>query len=801
MIELKNQKESLMTPRPKIASRIISVGLALAAVSLAAPPSRDKPATPPARELTIAGIMRGEELVGTAPSDVQWSVDGSRLYFRWKKPGEKSADLYSLSPADPRPKKITPEEMLKRPPLTAQQNERHRFSGFFGPELSFDKTRTRALAVQGGSISLLDRHAATAKTLIRTDEPLSDVRFTFDAQGVTFLCRDNLFLLSLRDGSLQQLTSFSREKQPEPVRPGAIEQWYVDQQKTLSFEFGQSHREFGRFERPRPQVGGGPARKPFVLEPTQNLAALELTPDKNHVLFVISESRPGVQSTIVPSYVTRSGYTETIPSHPKAAETSWSTRAGIMSVATGEVQWPDYGQGERKVSPDAVSFSPDGKHSLVTVHSDDRKDAWLISLNLQSGRSSVVEQVHDEAWVGPLGFIGPTWDPSSAYIYYISEKGGYAHIYRCSPDGREKIQLTQGRFEVEDMLLSRDGRRVYFHSNEGHPGETHFYVMPSQGGPRTRLTRREGQNRAALSPDERYLAVLSSTANEPPELFLQAGTPGALWRQVTVSTTEEFQATPWAKPEVLSFKARDGADVYARLYKPRAWREDRPAVIFIHGAGYLQNAHKGWSEYFREYMFHNFLNEKGYLVFDVDYRGSSGYGRDFRAGIYRRMGGKDLDDIVDAARFLVKEYGAAAGRIGVYGGSYGGFLTLMALFKEGDLFRAGAALRPVTDWAHYHAFYTMDILNLPQNDPEAYKQSSPIYFAEGLRGALLICHGMVDTNVHFQDTVRLVQRLIELGKEGWQVAFYPVEGHSFSYRSSWTDEYKRIFDLFEKNLR
>jgi dipeptidyl aminopeptidase/acylaminoacyl peptidase len=165
------------------------------------------------------------------------------------------------------------------------------------------------------------------------------------------------------------------------------------------------------------------------------------------------------------------------------------------------------------------------------------------------------------------------------------------------------------------------------------------------------------------------------------------------------------------------------------------------------------------------------------------------------------MGGKDLDDIVDGARFLTDEYGVNPDKIGVYGGSYGGFLTFMALFTEPEVFAAGAALRPVTDWAHYNNSYTQDILNLPQNDEQAYKQSSPIYFAEGLKGALLICHGMKDTNVHFQDTVRLVQRLIELGKENWEVAIYPVEGHSFHNASSWADEYKRIYKLFEQNLK
>ena len=180
-----------------------------------------------------------------------------------------------------------------------------------------------------------------------------------------------------------------------------------------------------------------------------------------------------------------------------------------------------------------------------------------------------------------------------------------------------------------------------------------------------------------------------------------------------------------------------------------------------------------------------------------DYRASAGYGRDWRTGIYEHMGGKDLDDVVDAAKFVVATEKVNPKRIGVYGGSYGGFITLMAMFTTPDVFAAGAALRPVTDWAHYNHGYTAPILNLPQTNLEAYKRSSPIYFADGLKGHLLICHGMVDSNVFFQDTVRLMQRLIELRKENWSVAPYPVENHSFTEETSWADEYKRILKLFE----
>jgi len=324
--------------------------------------------------------------------------------------------------------------------------------------------------------------------------------------------------------------------------------------------------------------------------------------------------------------------------------------------------------------------------------------------------------------------------------------------------------------------------------------------MPVRGGERTRLTNFGGGVEYTLSPDEKYFALRVSFANRPWELYILENREKAVPVKITESLTPDFKAYSWRNPEYIRFRASDGAMVPARLYKPESSTRNGAAVIFVHGAGYLQNAHRWWSSYFREYMFHNFLVDNGYTVLDIDYRGSAGYGRDWRTAIYRYMGGRDLDDHVDGARYLVEQHQIDPERIGIYGGSYGGFITLMAMFTKPGVFAAGAALRPVTDWAHYNHGYTSNILNTPVADSLAYVRSSPIYYAEGLKGELLICHGMIDDNVHFQDVVRLVQRLIELGKENWELAVYPLESHSFREPSSWTDEYKRIFRLFERTL-
>lgn len=753
-------------------------------------------------ELTIDSIMEGPALTGTAPKHIRWSLDGKSLYYESQKPETGLTELYVVNTSDMTPKKIKAKDMLENPPLPSSFPPRRYYRYRYdrpAVDLKFDLKKEKALLVENGDIYLLIIKEGKIIQLTATDERESDADFTADGKKIFFTSQNNLFLLTLDGNSLQQLTSFTKKSSPMPQKPDEFSKWLQSQQKNLFRVFEKPPRR--RFsDRNRQSLEAGRRRKSFVLGQNQSIIHLMPSPDEQYVLFMVTD-RGQEKNTIVPDYVTRSGYTEDIQAHPKAEYALMHTTAGIVSTASGEVKWINYRQGERRISPRSFYWSPGRKTCVLTARSEDRKDAWLFRLDIPTGNTTIIEHIHDDAWIGELGLTNIVWWPDGQYISYVSEKDGYAHLYKATLDGKNIKQLTTGEFEVYQAQLSWNHKRWYLSSNEEHSGERHVYFMPVEGGKRKKITSMDGRNQGYFSPDEKFLAILHSKTNHPPELYLQHFPSQDKARQITISTTKSFQSYPWHEPEIIAFNARDGVNVYARLYKPHEWHPEKPAVIFIHGAGYLQNAHKGWSEYYREYMFHNFLMTQGYLVLDVDYRGSKGYGRDCRTAIYRHMGGKDLDDIIDGAKFLVAELGANPEKLGVYGGSYGGFLTFMAMFTEADVFKAGAALRPVTDWAHYHNSYTQDILNLPLKDPETFKKSSPIYFAEGLKGALLICHGMVDTNVHFQDTVRLVQRLIELKKENWEVAIYPAEDHSFDHPSSWADEYKRIFKLFENNLK
>lgn len=751
----------------------------------------------PARlELNVDSIMRGPALYGYEPRAARWSGDGSRVYFQWKEcstPREKPYDTWVVQRDGSGLRKLAESETKSAPPASANESE----------------DGTRAVYVDGGDLVLYDFQKDESRRLTKTGEVESNPRFTRDGKRVAFQRGGNLYTLSLDSGFIEQWTDIRPAGSTDPDAPpkGTESQETLKKEERALLETVErraSQREEERQRRKRENP-----RKPFILAARQNVVSLRLAPDESYVVAVFNEPAAQAKSAIVPSFVTETGYTESSTTRTKVGDQQGRNRVAFLASATGEVKWADTGlkrkQGDKEVPREVALFnpqwSPDGSKLVFGGRSEDFKDRWIFKAEPAKGELQPLFHLHDDAWVEGPGGGTLGWLADNERIYFIAERDGWAHLHTVAWSSGELKQLTSGRWEVDSATLSRDKRYFRLVTSEASLAERHVYVMAVEGGARTRLTSAAGKNEAVFSRDGTMLATVHSYTNRPPELYLMEARSGAAMKRVTTSPAAEFGTYAWMDAPLVEVPARDGAKVPARLYKPRDWKPGGPAVVFVHGAGYLQNAHRWWSNYAREYMFHHLLMERGYTVIDLDYRASAGYGRDWRTAIYRHMGGKDLDDQVDATRWLVSVHGVDPKRIGIYGGSYGGFITLMAMFTQPGVFAAGAALRPVTDWAHYNHPYTGEILNLPQNDAEAYKRSSPIHHAAGLAGALLICHGMVDVNVHFQDTVRLVQKLIELRKEKWELAVYPVEDHAFWEASSWADEYKRILRLFETNLK
>jgi len=745
--------------------------------------------------------MRGPKLVGYPPTGLRWSGDSARLYFEWRRPGEDEASTWVVNRDGTQLRKLSDDERRSAPPASGVWDTAHR----------------RVLFVDQGDIVLVDSIAGTRRQVTLTTGGEANPRWARRETAVTFTRDNNLFVVPLDSGEIAQLTDVQPKKR-DPRETDSQKFVKAEEQKLIEHTRVEAEKKKKNEEKEKAR-----ALPKYELAERQSATDLQLSPDGKHVFIVVTERSDAAKRPNVPNYVTESSYTEDIPARTFVGDSQDTRTLAVLNIETGKSVTPDTafaasaaGQGDDKSTKHETRWampqiSEDGSIAVAHVRSQNNKDRWLVAVDPESGKTRVLDALHDDAWVRELGGPGPNdpslgWMPDQRHLWFLSERDGWMHLYTvdATADRPSARPLTQGKWEIDALALSADRKKFYITSTEVHPGERHIYAMPIDGGPRTKLTSMTGGSAGEASPDDSTFGIVYSASTKPHEVYLMANRAGAEARQVTTTPTEEWRSFKWIEPQLITYKTRDGVDVSARLYTPEMIGAKRdpaaPGVVFVHGAGYAQNAHKYWPSYYREYMFHNLLASRGYVVLDPDYRASSGYGRDWRTAIYRHMGGKDLDDVVDGAKFLVATQKVNPKHLGVYGGSYGGFITLMAMFTSPDTFAAGAALRPVTDWSHYNHGYTSNILNEPQEDAEAYRKSSPIYFAEGLKGALLICHGMVDTNVLFQDSVRLTQRLIELRKENWSIAPFPVENHGFEEETSWSDEYKRILKLFDENL-
>ncbi|WP_207510237.1 S9 family peptidase [Longitalea luteola] len=770
--------------------------------------------------LTVEKIMRDPKWIGTSPANLQWTADGKHLLFSWN-PEKAAADsVYYITPTAITPQKTT--RAFRQTAITDNQ-------------IKYNAKRDQYVYTQEGDIYLVTVKTGSRRRVTQTVAVESNPQFSFHDQKIVYIREQNAWAWDLQTGATTQLTNFQTATTPPAAPAGNQQEKWLQQEALLNSVVLQRRKQKKDLA---DSLVKQFAREKLVRAIPLNGKTMSLLTISNNGRFIsyrLITTVPG-KSTIVPSYVTESGYTEDLPARTKVGTTqntqelfvydtekdtvfavNTDSIPGIRDLPAYLKEYPTvYAEKSRNPPLRAVNFininwAPTGNYAVVEARAQDNKDRWLLLLEGATGRLSLLDRQRDEAWIGGPGAGGfPVFNSdwmNDETFWFQSETSGYSHLYTINVKTREKQALTSGNYEVQNTQLSNNKKYFYITTNEVHPGEQHFYRLPVSGGKAERITTLTGSNQVKLSPDEKWIAFLHSYSNKPWELYLQpnntsGGNAKAKPVQVTtMGQSEEFKSYNWRDPELVTFTARDSAKVYARLFRPAQSHTGKPAVIFVHGAGYLQNAHKWWSSYFREYMFHNLLADNGYTVLDIDYRGSAGYGRDWRTGIYRYMGGKDLDDIEDGARYLVQQLGVNPQHIGIYGGSYGGFITLMALFTKPRIFGAGAALRPVTDWAHYNHGYTSNILNEPFSDSIAYRRSSPINFASGLQDHLLICHGMIDVNVHFQDVVRLTQRLIELGKDNWELSVYPMEDHAFIEPESWTDEYKRIFRLFETWLK
>lgn len=753
-------------------------------------------------QLKLEDIMAGNQYIGQQPFNPLWNPDGKSFIFSWNPQNELTSSYYLYELKTKKTKRIDNFD-TQIYPIKGYHSSPNKLFHYFVIENAIYRW-----------------HHEKSVLLYESIEPIRIVSVSNENSLIVQLGVDSYHICTA-NFQVKKITNIKDAPLPSPK----AEPDFLTRQQHDLFEYIRKEESISNATKHNKNVLLPNRLTPYYLD-EWSLTDIAISSNADaFILFLTSYHKN--EETHVEHHITEDGYTTIKSARPKVGaknpkhqvviyRPSDSTNIIIDFNHLSEINArPNYHQEypkllEKEYTKDIIihnhGFNNTNEKCLVEIKSYDNKDRWIGYVDILKEQFVEIEHQHSESWIGGPGISGWNMVPgtvgwiSENEIYYQSEKTGYSHLYIKKLGSEAPNQLTQGNYEVHEAILASDKKSFFISSNQSHSGNRSFYKLDIASKNISPILADTGNYEVQISPDEKNLLIRYSNQNTPWELYTFNLDKPAKMIQVTESQSLEFKRYPWRKPELKEIVAKDSTRFQARLYLPEEEKKNGAAIFFVHGAGYLQNAHNWWSVYYREYMFHNLLCDLGYTVMDVDYRGSEGYGEKFRTGIYRHMGGKDLEDHLDARKYLIEAYNIDSSRIGIYGGSYGGFITLMALLTEPGKFKCGAAIRSVTDWAHYNHPYTSNILNTHQEDPIAFKRSSPIYFAENLSDRLLMLHGMVDDNVQYQDVVRLSQRFIELGKKKWDLIGYPVEPHGFIQTSSWIDEYRRILDLFNAEL-
>jgi len=746
-----------------------------------------------AQNLSVREMMREPSIAGMRAESEKLSPDGKTVIFSWNAEGKEPRNLYivSTSGGEPRILVNAEENFEARSPQTDSKLNyglivrddfvRAREKNLGGVEFSPDSKRI--LFLQNSDIYTLDLEAKDAKPrrLTRTQGFEGAARW-WTNDSVLYSSGGNYFVLNLAETSLIQVT--------KEANPTAFQ-------------------------------------NVFNVNPTKDaklLAYVVSDGSRQRALFV-----PNYLDEFVQAPTFRRGFTE---------------QKVLVSKTDGSLERPfeiKLPKAEGVGYIRGLDWAADNSSLIVDRIDKDlkrRQIFYIHDVGSKAEQTILVTEELDDKWIAPLSGIVETNPKDASQILFGSERDGFNHLYlatleRAKPQanpnneirqenpmdagftGKVEIkQLTKGNWQVEWAKWFFQDNKIVFSSTEENTASREFYQINLASGKKDELSmmfRQSMKTSAQLEKDT--LIFGGSNVVSPTELhsYKFCLRRECQWLgndiQLTKTVPANFGKYDWKSPLFIDIPSRDGKQIKSKIYLPADFDKSKkyPMAIFVHGAGYLQNTINGWNNYYREFMFNQLLTQKGYVVLDIDFRGSAGYGRDWRTDVYDFLGGKDYDDHLDAIDFAVKNYAVDAKRVGVYGGSYGGFMAGMLVMRAPDKIAAAAALRPVFDWKNYFyssPIYTAERLGFPDKNAEAYKRSSPIAYAENLQKPLLILHGLVDSNVPAQDSIQLMEKLMRLEKtQYFEAMLYPSENHGFERPTSWADEYERILWFFEKHLK
>jgi dipeptidyl aminopeptidase/acylaminoacyl peptidase len=699
-----------------------------------------------AQEMTIDRLFSRPYLWGTWPSQIVWAKKAHQLGFLWNAHGGAFRDLY-LYDADARKlTRLTDLEGLKDPINDTPAEE--------------DIHRKNYLPPRAG---------------------LSGFELSDDGSQGVFSYRGDLFVVSTSGGPLRRLT---KTKAPE-----TSPQFSPDGTRIAYSESGQLFVL---------TLGGGLIEQRTDIKAPASLGGFHWSPDGKYLSYLVSPKAE--RSMPLPIY---SGQFVTAAPFPRSVAGDQPEEGQLfVTESGGDAPARRIDIGHNSIPVRTPQWSLDSRNLIVITQSPNYKSQEIRVVDVVNAKSVVVFHQTDDRWV-EIADTG--WDQQSARLWFTSDQSGFQQLYVVDKDGGNLRQLTKGNWEVHNDTFSHSpqwiGQFIYFSSTEKSPDERQFYrVDVDHASSPELLSQRAGLNVGWVSDDGEKRAYLEADSKNPLDLYV-AG------EQITKSPLPEFYQLPWAATRYLTYPSlKDRKTVAARLLLPPGYNPDdpkqapRPAVLYIHGSGYATSVLKQWGSYQDlRYAFNNYLASRGFVILEMDYRGSTGYGRDWRSGVYLNMAGPDLEDVLGGVEYLRGLKNIDMDKLGIWGWSYGGFMTAAAMFKSPSAFKAGAAFSGVYDWSNYNAGYTDERLTSPAENPEAYRRSSPINFSDQLQNHLLILHGIADNNVLFQDAVQLSEKLIHEGKT-FDESFYPEENHAYLRDESLQDAFGRAAAYFDRYL-
>lgn len=693
----------------------------------------------PGRALTVDEVVDSRAITGVSPGAPQWAPDGEHFAFIWREEPTAQGEVWLADRDGGRRRQLTGEEDLT--------------SGV--RQFMWDPGGDSLLFVRGDVLWRTDLEARATPVCSGLGRA-SRLDLSPNGELVAFLRDGDLWVCELVSGSVRRLTSVS-----------------VPTVSSLTAgRYARRDVEIG------PYIWGGPTH---AWAPDSSTIAVHHV-DRRHLP---TESFPDFLAAGTEPNPVRRGY----PGDPNEAR-----RVGLVTVATGELQFLDLPEPtENRI----VDFSwSSGGRLLIDRDSDTAVDRWL---HVYDPANATLQEIwHDSRETRVYTSAGSTWHPDGEHVLFLGDLADRYGLYMVGGGLDEPRLLSNPDFDVTSSpRVAAGGSAVFYESNEPNPAETHVFRVSLSGGAPERVTKRAGQSRAYPSPDGERVAILHSNDTTPSELYLAEVGSAEPARRLTHSQPPAFDRRPWGQVRYATFPSSvDGATVHARIVEPRGLdRSDRRPVVF--GPVYSNTVRNRWGG--RWGLIQQQLVERGFIVVQVDVRGSTGYGREFREGFLADFAGKDLEDLASAVEFMKTQPGVDPRRFGVWGSSYGGTLTVYALLKKPELFMAGVAGAAAVD---PYAFGGDDvaIVRRPSTHPEAFTRGAAQY-AKNLRAKLLFIHGMQDQVVPFRTTVALAEELMRQGKD-FDFAFAARANHGWTGRRHHARYLiAKLVDHFTRHLR